>query len=388
MLPACVSDTKAGLVNGLIGTVDCYIGDFAQGTYASLVGPGTLFATIFTALLTIYIALMGYQLLLGRGALRLTDLPLLALKLGLILSFLTSWAAYQTVVYDFLFFGPQQLAQLLLAQADRLGGTTGTDVFSRLESAFYHLTNAAAVYGRQAGGNVNILQGGPALGSGLLWMSAVAMLLSTVGIILATKVVLGFLLAVGPLFIALFLFEGTRGFFDGWLRTTIAFALTPLSTIVFAAAMLLMIAPFIARVDELAAANRFDMGAIVTITIVVAVFVIVMFQTLRIGFGIASGFSSARRPGYGAGAASLPVAAPAAAPERDRAREMSRAASLLPYLPMPAETSQRAGVEERRVFEMSHAVAETAPSGARLGQVYRRAPLPAGRWRQRDRELA
>ena len=88
---------------------------------ATLVGPNTWFATAFTGLLTIYIALLGYQLLFGRGGLRVTELPFAALKIGLILAFLTSWAAYQTLIFDLLFDGPAEIMKVLLGAAGRAG---------------------------------------------------------------------------------------------------------------------------------------------------------------------------------------------------------------------------------------------------------------------------
>ena len=377
-MPICAPDPNLGLVTGLLGTVDCYIGDFAQGSYRDLVGPGTLFAAVFTALLTIYIALMGYQLLLGRGGLRLTDLPLTALKVGLVLSFLTSWAAYQTLVYNFLFVGPSEIAHVLLAQTDRLGATTGGDVFTGLERSFSALTNAAEVYGRQAGGNVNILQGGPALGSGLLWMSAVTMLLVTVGMIVAMKIVVGFLLAIGPVFIGLFLFDATRGLFDGWLRTTVAFALAPLATTVFAAAMLVMLGPVVQRLGVLAAANRFDMGTVVTVAIIVAVSVIVMLQALRATFGIASGLQTMwRRSGF------VPSAASAAAfsidNDRDRARRLAALAATPAPIAIGGESFRTASAETRRVQEIAGAVGDGPLPPARLAETFRRTPLPTER---------
>ena len=382
----CTGDPGTGIVTGLIGTVDCYIADFAQGSYRDLVGPGTAFAAVFTALLTVYVALMGYQLLLGRGGLRITDLPLTAMKIGLILAFLTSWAAYQTVVYNFLFNGPQEVARVLLSQMDRLGASFGTDVFAGLEKAFYSLTDAAAVYGKQAGGNVNILQGGPALGSGLLWLSAVAMLLASVGLILASKIVLGLLLALGPIFIGLFLFDATRGIFDGWLRTTIGFALAPLATTVFSAAMLMMLSPFVARLAVLAKANRFDMGVIVTITIVVAVFVIVVSQVLRLGMGIAGGYRTVRLGKEGSGRLASGMSPAPSAPTLERMRPGApvtfEQAATYRYSNDTAESRESWRIQTgsfARTREMADAVRLSPISSQRLGDAYRRVPVPARR---------
>lgn len=378
-MAVCPAPADLGLVHGLVESVDCHIHTFVQGAYSDLVGPGTMFATVFTGLLTIYIALIGYQLLLGRGGLRLTDMPVIALKVGLILAFLTSWAAYQTVVYDLLFDGPRTLMYSLLKPMTG-GGAFDGDVYGGIERAYADLSDAATVYGSMANPNANILQGGPMLGAGILWLSAGMMLLSTLGVILAAKIVLGFLLAVGPVFIGLFLFDQTRGFFDGWLRVTVGFALAPLAACVFAAAMLLMLEPFVAALLENARARQFDMGAIMTVALVVAVFAIVMAQVLRLGAGIASGFTSnltgreARAAEQGGGLARGESGSNA----RDRAAETAARSAT-------GETGQRGSSGEtsgadRRIGATAEAVrAEPAGDGARLGQSYRRLPSPTRR---------
>lgn len=276
-----------GIVGGLIDTVDCHIRVMAHESFRELVGPGTTFAAALTGLLTIYIAMIGYQLLLGRGNLRLTGLPVTALKIGLIMAFLTSWAAYQTVIFSFLFDGPRELLGAVLSPMG-----FARDVYDGVEAAYAALSGAAGVYGGQADPSANILQGGPMLGSGLLWLSAMALLLVTVGVILAAKIVLGFLLAIGPVFIALFLFDSTRGLFDGWLRATLAFAIVPVAANVFGAAMIIMMSPFLATLSENVATEVFEMGPIITIGLIVAVFAIVMTMALRATATIAGGFVS------------------------------------------------------------------------------------------------
>lgn len=278
---------SSGIVGGLIDTVDCHIRVLAQDSFRELVGPGTTFAAALTGMLTVYIGLIGYQLLLGRGNLRLTVLPVTALKIGLIMAFLTSWAAYQTVIFSLLFDGPRELLGAVLSPMG-----FGPDVYDGVESSYGALSSAAAVYGSQADPSANILQGGPMLGSGLLWLTAMGLLLVTVGVILAAKIVLGFLLAVGPVFIALFLFDSTRGLFDGWLRATLAFAIVPVAANVFGAAMVIMMSPFLATLTENAAIDVFDMGPIVTIGLIVSVFAIVMVMALRATATIAGGFAS------------------------------------------------------------------------------------------------
>ncbi len=368
----CPVPESLGLVGGLLETVDCHIRVLVHDSYESLVGPNTWFAAAFTGLLTIYIALVGYQLLLGRGGLRVLDLPVAALKIGLIFAFVTSWAAYQRLVFDLLFDGSREIIQVMLTPITASSENFNGDLYVGLEDAYADLTTAAGVYGAQASPAANILQGGPMLGSGLLWLSAIGMLLSTVGFILAAKIVLGFLLAVGPIFIGLSLFDTTRGLFDGWLRTTIGFALAPIAANVFGAGMLMMLAPFLGTLTDNATRGEFDMGPIVTIGLIVCVFTIVMVMAARLGASITGGFTTQknrdRAPRNEAPAPDL------LGPRRmmERAEETAARAAMMDR----AGTDYTATGESRRVSATAEAAgANPALVSERIGQSGRRPPM-------------
>jgi type IV secretion system protein VirB6 len=213
------------------------------------------------------------------------------------------------------------------------------------------------------------------LGSGLLWISAVVMLLSTVGLILAAKIVLGFLLAVGPIFIGLFLFDATRGFFDGWLRTTAAFALTPLAACVFGAALVLVLEPFLVVVAAQAAEGEFDMGSIVTVTLIIAVFGIVMSLVLRMATGIASGYVTPQGRRF----ADLGRAGAEGAPGTAGGRGGAAAPGMARAEMLRTETIAATEAGARRAHEIADAVRPVAPSAQRLDDAYRRMPRPVRR---------
>lgn len=381
----CSASADQGVVNGLLDTVDCHVRTLVQQSYRDLVGPDTMFAAAFTGLLTIYIALIGYQLLLGRGGLRVMDLPLSALKIGLILAFLTSWAAYQTVIFGLLFDGPKDIMLVLMGPLAKAGAGFDGDLYGGLERAFRDLSRAAGVYGAQASPAANILQGGPMLGSGILWFSAISMLMATVGLILAAKIVLAFLLAVGPIFVGLFLFDATRGFFDGWLRTTVAFALAPIAAHVFGAAMLMMLQPFLARLAANASTGTFDMGLIITIGLIVAVFAIVLGFSVRLGISIASGFSSSRRERSAPGQVLREREDRAAQIDGGRAEEVAARAARSERS-WEVEAAASGAASSRRVAEIGDAVGDpVTPLSMRLGQSYRRAPFSSGAEQERGR---
>ena len=274
----CPQAESAGLVASVLDTVDCHIRIIVHDNYRELVGSNTWFAVALTAMVTIYVALVGYQLMTGRGV-RLLDLTLGALKIGLTFAFLTSWAAYQALVFDFLFDGPSEIVAMLAGpQADSL---SDGNVLGGVQTAFVDMTAAAGVYGEMASPAANVLQDGPMLASGALWLAAMLMLLITLGLVIAAKIVLAFLLVIGPIFVGLLLFGATRGLFHGWLRATITFALAPLAANVLGAAMLLILAPFLGVLVKNVSQQAFDMGPVMTISLVVVVFAVVMVLGLR-----------------------------------------------------------------------------------------------------------
>ena len=379
----CPAPAEDGMVGGVLETVDCHIRLLVHDTYRELVGPNTLFATAFTGLLTIYIALLGYQLLFGRGGLRVTELPIVALKLGLILAFLTSWAAYQTLVFNLLFDGPAEIMKVLIGPLSERGAGFDGDVMGGVQRAFEDMSGAASIYGGMASPTANLLQGGPMLGSGLLWLTAITLLLLTLGLIIAAKIVLAFLLAIGPIFIGMLLFDQTRGLFEGWMRATVSAAMAPLAVHVFGAVMLMILQPFLDILVGNAGNLKFDMGPVITITIVVIVFLMVMMFGLGAVAAIGRGFGSSR------GRDDQPALRRLPAPDRPPGEGPGERAEQI--VARIARTDRHYGAEgggvysnpemvTRRTGEIADAVASTPQLASdRLGQTYNRAPRVADR---------
>jgi type IV secretion system protein VirB6 len=375
----CPALPEKGMVGAVIDTVDCHIRELVHKSYEQLVGPNTWFAAAFTGMLTIYIALLGYQLLFGRGGMRVTELPIVGLKLGLILAFLTSWAAYQTLLFNLLFDGPAEIMKVMLAPLAAQGSGFDGDVMGGVQKTFEDMSGAAGVYGGMAGANANLLQGGPMLGSGLLWFGGMALLLVTLGLIIAAKIVLAFLLAVGPIFIGMLLFDATRGLFEGWLRATLTFAIMPLAVNVFGAVLVMILAPFTEILVGNAGKKLFDMGPVITISLIIAVFVIVMMFGMAAVGAIGKGFRFGRSRDDGPGPARLP------APERsvssgpgERAEEVAARVAMIDRQMAGAGGYSSREVFSRRTGEIADAVgsAPLVVAGDRLGQAYNRSPRP------------
>jgi type IV secretion system protein VirB6 len=383
------------LVRSLLGTVDCNVQDLVQTGYATLFQPSGVFVTAVTALLTIYVALFGYRLMLGRAQLNVGDLALTAVKLGAVLALATQWSAYQAIVYRTLFFAPQQLADLMLHGLRAHGSALDGNVFDGLQRAFNDLTSFSPAQPPGAptvgpNGVLSTLLSRAGFDSMLMLISAVILLLSSLGVLLACKIVLGLLLAVGPIFIALLLFDSTRGLFEGWLRASLGFAFAPMAATLLLGLALNLLDPSLRQIEVMREVNSYTPGVAFGVMVLVVVFAGVSLGLALAGGVIAGGFKLPRpgRSGDGATApgalATTAYADPAVPPRASRtaaamaAQERRDDAIFARSATLPIASS---GADQRTPFSPGSAARDVSAPAAesRLGQSRRSASPRAAR---------
>jgi type IV secretion system protein VirB6 len=289
------------LVGGLLNVVDCNLQGLIQAGYGALFQPSGAFGALLTAGLTIYVAIIGYQLLLGRAALNISALTLTAIKLAAVAALATQWGVYEKLVYHLLFFGPEQLANLISHALWSGSGHEG-DVFDGLQRAFTDLTAfspatppggaAATAAGPVAAGagQLSTLLSRAGFDSVLLLGSAVLLLLSTLGVLIACKIVLGILLAAGPIFIALILFETTQGLFEGWLRAALGFAFAPLAVTLLLGFGLVLLEPSLQQIETMRGQAQYIPGVGFGVAVMVTALAGVSLGLVAAGGVIAGGF--------------------------------------------------------------------------------------------------
>ena len=329
----------APLVPALSGAVDCGLHGVTQGAYALLARPDSAVAMTMTALLTIYVAVMGYRMMLGRAPLRVGDLTVSALKIGLVVLLASQWGAYQTLVYDTLTKGPQQIAGAMMPAMQPSGSVFHGNPFQGLQIAYDQLSRSASLYSGHGAANASALQGGPGFAAFALNSSAFLLLMSTLGVTLAAKVALTLLLALAPVFAGLLLFDATRGLVEGWLRASVAFAFAPLAAALMLAAELTVLEPLIVQLAQMEDAGRFDLAPPTMVFTLILVFAGVMAGLIVAGVMIAKGLRLPRRVAASAAEASAVARetsslqsaqhAAAQAPHRDRATAVAAAAAAM-----------------------------------------------------------
>jgi len=250
----CPSITLVGetSVSGSLQAMDCHINAAVETGYNRLFGPGGAFGYALTAMLIIYVALIAYGFLTGRTRLTVMMMSPRIMTMVLVLTFVSVWPAYHAVFYGLMMGGPDQVAAALLGQH----GSAVMNFAQELDGLFVRFADIARVLDTGVNSTVQTTAGPQpmplphTMPVTLFWLSGLFLLVSTLGILILTRMVLYLLLILGPIFIVLGLFPQTRGLFNGWLRTTLVFALAPALTVLGGTAALMLFVPLIDSIGD------------------------------------------------------------------------------------------------------------------------------------------
>lgn len=283
--------TGNGFLAATLAHLDCQAQTIGEAGYQALSNPGSPITLALTALLSIFVAIIGIRFLLGRqmGA---SDLIAATLKVGFVLALAASWPAYRTVVYDVVLKGPAEVAGSI-GRASALPGSDGglaarlqgvdNGIMMLFEAGSGRLDVSSQ---RPAGAVAPPLADDTALGWGkTLFVSSI------IGSFGSLRLAGGLFLALAPLFAGFLLFDATRFLFFGWLRSLIAIAIGSLGIAIVLGVELAIIEPWLSQVLSLRAARVATLSAPFELLTLTLAFGLVMFGTLVLALRIS--FASA-----------------------------------------------------------------------------------------------
>jgi type IV secretion system protein VirB6 len=382
MSTPCATLVDDGIVRGVLATVQCQTRAYAEGGYVALTTGSSVFQSALTALLTIYIALVGYRLLFAQGDARISDAPLIALKIGIILALVTSWATFQTMVFDLADRAPIEIAAIVSAPLQESGSGLAARPVDGLQAAYDEFSNTGAAYGRIAGPDAKGYSSPQAAAAETTAAASGVLFFMTAGVISASTLAIGVLTALGPIFIAFALMAVTRGLFMGWVRALAAVALVQLVAWLLVVLMLSVIDPWVATLNAQRLGQRLDPQTAMSAGALVFVFAFGQLALIIGAVVVAMGFRlpdlSARRdlrgpigaPGQTPAAAGV-IATPSRAErlafdlQRDHAQAAARS--------RVAEAAVAAGAAPSRQISVR------LDAARRLGETYRRNPATSRR---------
>ena len=376
----------AGIGASLRG-VDCAANAMAEAAFNRLFTEGGFLGPTLTIVLTIFVALLGFALMTGRTRIGLASLTPKMITLVAVVTFATSWFVFQGVFWNLAVLGPDSIATGLM-------GTNGsaTTIFAdKLDAVMLSLMQASG--GDAMDANTSVFSP-----PGLLWSGGLMLLLGTVGVLATTKIALAILMGIGPIFILLALFDGTRGLFVGWLKGVVFMALAPLFAVLGGSLMLELSVPVLSSLA--ATPGEIDVRAAMAFFMIGAVHLALMFMILKLLSTMVSGWTVFGLVGGGKGderdyvpaAATAAAATVRAAPPsalttttaNDRAAQAapppSREIRVASAMPLAANDSGATHVRETRVIggagSTSANTPGATPSRARgIGSRFKSAPI-------------
>jgi type IV secretion system protein VirB6 len=317
MSGVCTAAPSGDGVAVLISTyLDCQARTLGENGFQALAG-GALGTSILSGLVTIFVAFVGYRFVLGEAP-GLREGVGRTARLGLVLALMTSWPAFQTLVYDVTIEGPRELAGVILPAS----GLPSQDLHGRVQRAYDTIRlgtadpqagAAQAAADPEGEGGVQGYQFQPPLPR-----TAALFVISTAGFEAGLRVGAGFLLAIAPLAIMCLLFDATLGIFSGWVRAVGGMTLAALAATIVTAMSLVLVEGELGRLQALRFAGSREAIDPQALSVIVILFAIVMLVTVIAAARATSAFK-------------LPL--PWLAPLREPG---SRPASLRQQAPAPA----------------------------------------------------
>ncbi len=262
-------------VSAALSAVDCIASGVSEQAFNRLFGSEGQLTFALTLMLVLYVSFFAISLMLGRSNLGVRALLPKVITLGLVMGFATSFVAFSTIFYNIFIGGPDQIAGILTGTKDE----SATAVFAqKLDVVFLAI--------QQASGDAKDINAFSP--PGMMWLGAMLLLLGTVGLLVAARIALALLLALGPIFVVLALFEGTRGLFTGWLKGLTMMALAPLFAVLGGSIMLELAVPILAAL--VAVPGQIDQQAAMAFFLVGAVHMALMFMALKVAGTMVSGW--------------------------------------------------------------------------------------------------
>jgi len=379
----------AGFISSMTGYLDCQAQILGSGSWQALSAPGSTLTVVLTGFLTIFIALIGYNLLLGQS-LTVRSGTLAFVKIGAVFALATSWPAYRTLVYDLVIDGPAQLVSEIGPQ----GGVAGADgtLLQRLDLADNALVQLSILGPGTPPPNVGLQIPPPPFGgfdAFALGGSRILFLLTAIAALASVRIVAGLMLALGPFFIAFLMFDNTRSLFEGWLRVLAGSALATAGVTIALGLELTMVEPWLATILAHRMAGEalptVSIELFVTMTLFAIIIVAALYACTRLVYAfrlapLVRVVSRAAEPARAAGAAPALVARSIRAAEDERTRAAAVASVLVAMnrreLGEPTIGASISGAPISgavpRTLAMSASAAETSRHFAPVGRSFRR----------------
>lgn len=271
----------------LIANVDNIILSFVQGSFGSFSATISVF---WNLMFIVFIAVFGYKVIVS-GRFSAPELLVNIVKIIIILAVATEWDTFFLLVFNLATDLPSDIAGQLVTTASTTLSGSAVDTVDNANLAL------SLYYDRSLAVTDKILEGadwfdfGIYLYAGSVALTALIFSGYAAMLIILAKLAVAILLAVGPIFILLLMFNNTKNLFEGWLRTLINFAIIPIFIYAVIAFFLVLAESPLQYLEENSDVNAELLSAIAPFLLVSVVGIMVMAQVMNMAASITGGLS-------------------------------------------------------------------------------------------------
>ena len=216
--------TLDNFINDVLHIVDDITAHFIETGYKAI-ADHWMVSGLMTSVLTLYVLYFFYQV--KYQDIPISDATLHLVKICFVYTLATNWSVFYIVIYNVATNEPLAISNLLLSKVGETNGSLN-DVF------------ASGMHKSLA-----LLKGMPFsvkgvmtcfIGAGLLMAATCLFTIVAMSLIVISKFYLAILLVLAPYFIIMYLFSGTKGLTESWIKEILNKALVP----VFVGSVLLL----------------------------------------------------------------------------------------------------------------------------------------------------
>lgn len=261
--------------------------DTAVNTYvaATVANVANEVAPVARGCMVLYLVMYGFAYYRGLIQEPLQDMAFRFMRAAFIVQLAISTGQYSGLIANNLLAAPDYLTSVF-------GGTSGSTVGSAkttLDQILSDALNTGSAVWEQGSILPPGANPGAYLMAMLIWMSALICIGYAAFLIILSKVFLGVIVAAGPAFELLLLFEGTRKFFDSWLGQALNYALTAGFTVGVVSMLFGMYKKAATGSLAVAAASDFGFMSIASMLILSVVCFLILMQVQQVAAQLAGG---------------------------------------------------------------------------------------------------
>lgn len=276
--------------NNLNAALSSYVGSTASSIIGAISG-------VAYSMLMIYMMLWGWAMLRGMISEPITDGLARIIRLSVITGIALSLGRYNTYVSNFLWDSPDALASIIASGYSN--STSNVQYLDALLTKIYDLGQVFWSKGQAAGAIVPDF--GLLMIALLVWTAGVAATAYGAFLLALSKMALAILLGIGPIFVLLLIFEGTKRFFESWLGQALNYVFLVALTASAIKLIMTIIDKYLLQLAPLGADPNITQALPVIVLCVIAALVMMQLPSIASALGGGAAISTLGAAGWAYG---------------------------------------------------------------------------------------